>query len=176
MSPAIDISVPIWNADFISELSNSPISVFQNRNRTLFCAEPFSGHELQVRVIARRSWSVAFSFELRQHSSSGKLDYRGLWVRDGVSGMQANGYSEFPIFLEELPERKLMRSIMSRDYRFKNARRSFTSWSRCVANKPCGAPSYSSRVELGMAAAAARPVASIGTVLSVVPWMIKVGT
>ena len=45
-----------------------------------------------------------------------------------------------------------------------------------VANRPCGAPSYSTSVAFAMPAAAARPAASIGTVLSSVPWMIKVGT
>jgi hypothetical protein len=45
-----------------------------------------------------------------------------------------------------------------------------------VANRPCGAPSYSTGVPCLMAFAAARLDASIGTVLSSVPWMMSVGT
>ena len=59
--------------------------------------------------------------------------------------------------------------------RFRNESRSRVKRSFAVANRPCGSPSYSSKVELAMPLAAARPAASIGTVLSAVPWMMSVG-
>ena len=45
-----------------------------------------------------------------------------------------------------------------------------------LANSPCGAPSYSRSRACGSDVDNTRAVASIGTVLSAVPWMISVGT
>ena len=51
----------------------------------------------------------------------------------------------------------------------RKASRSFVKRSFAVANSPCGAPSYSIKVDCAMPFAAARPAASIGTVLSSIP-------
>jgi hypothetical protein len=52
---------------------------------------------------------------------------------------------------------------------FTNSSTSRVKRSLCVANKPCGAPSYSMNFEFLMPAAATRLEMSIGTILSSVP-------
>ena len=58
----------------------------------------------------------------------------------------------------------------------RNASTSAISRSLCDASRPWGPPSYSINWLFAMFFAARRAVASIGTVLSAVPWMMSVGT
>ena len=88
----------------------------------------------------------------------GRIEVQG----DGLGPVQLNassrriGFGQAPIFWTAAQRpRKSSNSWVTRAF--------------SVANRPCGAPSYSTSVACGMAFAAARPAASIGTVLSLVP-------
>src|SRR6185312_4437023 len=58
----------------------------------------------------------------------------------------------------------------------RKASRSLVKRLLAVAKRPCGSSSYSMRLLPVILFASARPAASMGTILSAVPWMIRVGT